>query len=105
MRRTRSLLSAAMLVAAGLLLGPACFSPEEPDCSFRCADSVGNSNHCPENYTCQADGYCHRNGTSSTCSYGLPPDMSVPALVDMTAAPDLSSTPDLTPASDGSNSD
>ena len=93
MRRILSVLSAiALLVAAAAAL-PACFSPEEPACAFRCDDSANNQNRCPENYTCQADGYCHKNGTSSVCPY---PDASATQQPDMSRMPDLTVPPDMT---------
>lgn len=108
MRRTLSAFAVAPLAALVFGIGlslAGCFSPEEPDCTFRCDDSVGNSNHCPENYTCQADGYCHKNGTSSACPYGTPPDLTATIPADMAKAQDLATTPDLASVSDGSSSD
>ena len=83
--------SASLLAAtaiAALLVAHGCFSPDMPDCTFRCDPaSVKNEGHCPESYTCQPDGYCHRNGTSTTCPYSLPSDAAV--------AGDLAVTGDL----------
>ncbi len=65
-----------------------CFSPTQPVCSFACADSDPK---CPTNYTCQADGYCHLNGSPANMSCGysdasVPNDMAVPLPVDMTSS-------------------
>ena len=64
----------------------ACFSPDEPDCTFRCDKNVGNSGHCPDHYTCQADGYCHKNGTSTFCPYAA--DAATSVVMDQSAPAD-----------------
>lgn len=59
----------ALSVAAavlGLLLLPRCFSPALPDCSYRC---FGSEPACPDEYECRDDGYCHRQGTATTCPF------------------------------------
>jgi hypothetical protein len=80
---------AAIRFAPALLLAllAGCFTPETPDCTFRCDRSVGNGGHCPDGYSCADDGYCHRNGFTGMCPFDFavsapdlatPPDMSVP---------------------------
>ena len=88
----------AAAACATFLFAHGCFSPDMPDCTFRCDPaSVKNDGHCPESYTCQSDGYCHKNGTTSMCPYSLPGDAAV--VVDLSgrvgdlATGDLSTTP------------
>jgi hypothetical protein len=70
-----------------------CFSPDQPECSFRCDDSVGNGHHCPENYTCQIEvGFCRLNGSSASCGVDL-------------SMPDAAMAPDLLPGADMTSSD
>jgi hypothetical protein len=62
-----------------LLACAGCFSPDEPICSFACADSEPK---CPVDYVCMTDGYCHLNGHSETCGFSdaaVPLDMSIVA--------------------------
>ncbi len=49
----------ARRVLLGLVLGLAgCFSPDHPTCAFAC----GPGGECPDDYSCQPDGYCHYHG-------------------------------------------
>src|SRR5262249_60553159 len=59
----RKLLPAVLAALAG------CFSPDLPDCAFRCGPDDG----CPGSMTCGGDGFCH-HGSSSVClpSSGTP---------------------------------
>jgi hypothetical protein len=85
-----------------------CFAPENPDCAFRCDVATAmNGGHCPDDYYCGSDGYCHVNGGSGVCPFDLlavpdaatPVDASMsvdqpaPAPGDMTTAADLTTTP------------
>ncbi len=73
---------ALLVLATGL--GPACYSPPQPRCGFRC----GAGNACPPSYTCSTDdGVCHLDNTplAESCS----PDAGV---VD--APPILPDTPE-----------
>jgi len=82
-RMMRSLCLSALLVLCG------CFSPDQPECSFRCDDTVVNGHHCPDNYTCQLDvGYCRLNGSSARCGFDL---AVTPSPDDMSSTGDLSS--------------
>lgn len=86
-----------ILFALALLSG-ACFDPDEPPCTFAC----GENGACPDNYECQADGYCHLKGHTGPCNYSdaavAPADLSVPDLAedDMSIPEgDMSMTPDV----------
>lgn len=81
------------LGACGAALGwSRCFNPELPDCSYICNPKEPR---CPDEYSCQADGYCHLKGTTSACPYTM----------DLSARPDLQSLPDLAPTADLSGRD
>jgi hypothetical protein len=71
MRRPLPLL---LLLLAGLAaVAAACFSPLQPACTFAC----GPSGACPEKYTCESDGLCHRADGQGQCdleSGGSPSD-------------------------------
>lgn len=49
----------------------ACFSLKEPPCAFSC---LTPPHRCPEQYTCQADGLCHREGAAGMCILTPPID-------------------------------
>lgn len=70
----RLLLLAAL--AAPLFAAAGCFNPDQPSCSYACADSDPK---CPDDYECRADGYCHLIGTGETACGFAAADMSVPA--------------------------
>ena len=53
----------------GLTTLAACFSPGKPPCAFTC---VSASHLCPDDYTCGADGLCHRAGAEDTCALTSP---------------------------------
>lgn len=114
-----------LALAAVLTCAAGCFSPDNPMCAFTCGDSVGNGRHCPDDYECRADGYCHLLGSTGTCPFSTldisatvqdlsgatggdmstnPADMSgVPA--DMSGKPaDMASMPDMTASPDISSS-
>jgi len=64
-----------VLVGLGLGLalgasGAGCFHPREPPCAFTC---VSPGARCPTDYTCGADGLCHRDGAEGICTLN-PPD-------------------------------
>ena len=63
----RALTNGFALCATIALAG--CFSPTEPDCSFRCLPAK----QCPMDYACNlTDGYCHKTGSppTETCPFG-----------------------------------
>jgi hypothetical protein len=112
MRYSNKLTTWALLLAPLLFAG--CFDLDEPVCAFRCGSS---SPECPDHYTCQSDGFCHRNGTTTACPFpdlSTQADQAVPKLdgssMDQSvgppdagvdgAAPDLSSNADLAMATD-----
>ncbi len=53
-----------MRALAALLLVPACFSPQLPECSVHC----GPTSPCPADLTCGADQFCHTGGATEVCS-------------------------------------
>ena len=55
------------LVGGTALAG--CFSPSTPPCAFTCL-SAGHL--CPEQYSCGADGLCHRDGAQDVCGLTAP---------------------------------
>jgi hypothetical protein len=59
----RLLALVACFAAAG------CFKVHESPCSYAC----GPNGACPTDYQCLADGYCHKNGDTSSCGY---PDLA-----------------------------
>jgi hypothetical protein len=66
-----------------LFASAGCFSPNEPICSFACADSDPK---CPTDYVCLDDGYCHLNGDKTTCGFSdasAPQDLAVRVPGDM----------------------
>lgn len=68
---TRLLRLAPLAASLGLALAwlvPACFSPPNDDVLFAC-DPVDDP-RCPEGYTCESDGCCHKNGTDVAASLG-----------------------------------
>lgn len=52
-----------------------CFSLKEPPCAFSC---VQPPHRCPEQYSCGADGLCHRQGATGVCALKRP-EGGVPA--------------------------
>lgn len=54
----------------GLAIGvlAACFTPPDEDVLFSCDPDSAPT--CPEQYTCEADGCCHRDGTDVEASFG-----------------------------------
>jgi hypothetical protein len=61
----------ATLVLLGLLAGlglSQCYAPSYADCAFRCGSTAPL---CPDEYQCQADGYCHRPGSTTKCAIAL----------------------------------
>jgi hypothetical protein len=73
------LLKMKKLLVVVLFACAGCFSPNEPTCSFACADSDPK---CPLDYTCLSDGYCHLQGDTASCGFS---DASVP--LDMATKP------------------
>jgi hypothetical protein len=65
--RLGHLLLGVAVICGGLGM-PGCFSPRKPACAFTC---VSAGNRCPDDYTCGADGLCHRDGDEDVC--GLTP--------------------------------
>jgi len=67
--RRQWLLGATILfgLVAGLGLSQ-CFAPTYADCAFRCGSQAPV---CPEEYQCQADGYCHRPDSTAVCAIAL----------------------------------
>lgn len=75
------------ILAICLGLMTACYSPPEPDCGFAC-----RGGQCPTNYTCAADGICHRVGSPASLSCG--PDARIDSPVPIDAPrPDADLTP------------
>jgi hypothetical protein len=72
-------------IAALALACAGCFSPDEPVCSYACAEVAPK---CPDDYECRPDGYCHKIGSTASCAFSdaaVPLDMSATAK-DMTSA-------------------
>ena len=91
-RSVRPLLAATALLALGWGLPAGCFSLKEPPCAFSC---VQPPHRCPEQYSCLADGLCHRQGVAaSVCTLRAPGDAGSEA-----SAGDAD--PDLTDAGGG----
>ena len=65
-RRARAWLLALVAATAALA---ACFSPGKPPCAFTC---ISASRLCPDDYTCGADGLCHRDGAEDVCGLTAP---------------------------------
>lgn len=58
-------------VAAALVLGTtlgACFNPPAADVMFSCDPAAAGT--CPNGYTCEADGCCHRDGSDVEADFG-----------------------------------
>jgi hypothetical protein len=90
----------AIALLGAATLGSGCFSVDEPICAYKC----GTGNICPDDYSCMADGYCHKNGTTGACDYSdaamAPADLGVGDMsdtdaieVDMTPGPDGAPAP------------
>ena len=73
-------------LAAPLFVAAGCFNPDQPSCSYACADA---DPRCPDDYECRSDGYCHLTGTTEACLFS---DAAVPL--------DMAQPPDLTPSTD-----
>jgi hypothetical protein len=87
----------ATLALGGALAGaiiPGCYEIPRPACGFLC----GPGGACPDQYSCAADMYCHRNGTAPdlVCAHAdaaLPVDATADSPADaadaaIDAAPD-----------------
>ena len=66
-RARRWLLRLALTGASAAFGG--CFSPATPPCAFTC---ISAGNLCPDEYTCGADGLCHRDGAQDMCGLRSP---------------------------------
>ena len=66
----------AVVSALGLGLSAGCFSLREPPCAFSCVQAP---HLCPDQYVCQADGLCHRNGAVGVCTLIPPSDAGIEA--------------------------
>jgi len=55
------------IVVAVAILPSACFEVPEGDVYFSCEPDARDE--CPPDYTCQADGCCHRNGSDAEASW------------------------------------
>jgi hypothetical protein len=84
-------LPALALAAASLALtlgAPGCFQPDNQICSYACDPNAGNAAHCPSDFECRSDGYCHLIGSTAACGF---------AVADLSAVADMSMPgPDLT---------
>ena len=69
--RFRLPLATLLGLALAAIVPLACFSLKEPPCAFSC---VTPPHRCPEQYTCQADGLCHREGATGICGLTSPVD-------------------------------
>ena len=58
-----------VIVGLGSVLAAGCFHPREVPCAFSC---VSPGARCPTEFTCGADGLCHRDGVDG-CTL-TPPD-------------------------------
>lgn len=61
-------LALLMILAGATTALGGCFSPKTPPCAFTC---ISAGSLCPDDYTCGADGLCHRDGAEGVC--GLKP--------------------------------
>ncbi len=59
--RAAARLGSSLALGLGLGLGGACFSAPQPAVQFSC--DLASAPECPEGYTCEADGCCHRDGS------------------------------------------
>ena len=59
---------AVTLGAGALVAGQGCFSPPSDDVLFACEPE--GDDRCPEGYSCQQDGCCHKEGTDVEASFG-----------------------------------
>ncbi len=62
--RTMTRLFMAFVAGIGL----ACFTPPANDVLFAC-DPI-DDDRCPEGYTCEADGCCHKQGSDVQATFG-----------------------------------
>ena len=58
----------AWLVGVALGISAACFTPPNDDVLFSCDRDEAPT--CPDSYTCEADGCCHRDGSDVEASFG-----------------------------------
>lgn len=71
-----SRLSLIFLAGLGLFLGAlastqACFLPPSGDVLFACVpDDPDGRDACPEGYSCEADGCCHKDGSDVEANFG-----------------------------------
>lgn len=98
MRIPRFVMLCAAVVLALAVRG--CYTPDQPVCNYRCDTSADNNGHCPWDYECRADGYCHLKGSTGMCPFSMPdmsavPDMSMAPPPDMATSPDTAAPPDL----------
>ncbi len=56
------------IVGAALGFFAACFTPPDSDVLFSCEPDSAPT--CPEKYTCEVDGCCHRDGSDVEASFG-----------------------------------
>lgn len=66
------------ILAAGLGLVAACYSPPQPDCGFSCL-RLGD---CPSGYFCAPDGICHRDGTPPELQCAVDARIDAPRPID-----------------------
>jgi len=82
--------------AVGLLAS--CFRPPDPDVLFSCDPDGAPA--CPEDYSCEDDGCCHKNGSDVEASLGAcrlaPGTDSASTFVSATDGTDTSGTTDAT---------
>jgi len=57
-----------LALMGGTALG-GCFSPSTPPCAFTC---ISAGHLCPDDYSCGADGLCHRDGAQDVCGLTAP---------------------------------
>jgi hypothetical protein len=76
------------ILAICLGLMSACYSPPKPDCGFTC----GRSGECPDDYSCAADGVCHRNGSPANLICMADARVDAPQPIDA-PRPDADVTP------------
>lgn len=81
-------LGALLGLALAAVVPLACFSLKEPPCAFSC---LTPPHRCPEQYTCQADGLCHREGATGICTLASPLDAAAGDAQGGDAGTDLAS--------------
>lgn len=78
------------ILAVSLVALGACYSPPQPDCGFSCR----RNGECPDGYTCQSDGVCHRNGSPATVICAADARIDSPQPIDAPPA-DADMTPPM----------